>query len=406
MAEARSKANACLVWPIPHAVRAIDAPAIEMPAVEIPAVEAPMLEGNIEPTEPTDGIPAESTDEIVTSPIMEIPAAEMAKIPAAETGKKPPKATVSIVEVPTTPLPPSLKRQKSMTAHSGFLIGGALNSKYCAWGADLLHLSQSHHQSAPNQFLQGQIDHLLLNGPMVGETAFPDFQRMEVVNEVARHVFIPWAGFWVKVTQDLHTAPGDEIRTTDAALRRIGSSFHVKQIAAERLLERLKNDQPNCLAKEMGDCAHGAPGSFPAVIDALVSVWSKYSHFHFGTGWETNDGTTPDARSMASFHVRNLLESLGVLVSYAGKAYGARTGLDATGLAVFISGRIRLSPSVEVKHLKPCTMYPAGLTYFDYVCLVKHHIVLSLDCSTLPGVRRKLAQRLGVLVLYEAVYDY
>jgi hypothetical protein len=391
MAQARSKASFRLVWPNSHVLEAVELPATDPSAVDVPADDVPV------PEMPVVEMPLT---------IAEIPTVETrtVKTHAVETHTVETRTVETrTVETPTTPVPPPLKRQNSISAQSGFILGRALNSSYNAWGADILNLTQSHRKRDPNRFLQGEIDELLLNGPMAGETAFPDSQRMDVVNEVAKEANIPWAKFWVKVTEDLYTASDDELRTTDAALKRITASFHVKTIAAERLLQRVKNAGPNSLAEEIDSCPNGSPGTFPGVIGALVSLWSKYSYFYLGTGWETNDGTTIDARSMVSHHTRKLFALLGVLASYAGKAYGVRFRLDANGLANFISGRIRLSPSVEAKHLKPCSEFRAGLTTFDYMCTVKLKIVLSLDDSLLPGVKRQLAQRLGVFALYEAV---
>jgi hypothetical protein len=414
MAQAKAKASSWILWPNSHALEAVELPATDPSADDVPADDVPADDV------PADDVPAPEMP-APEMPAVEMPAVEIplpiAEIPTVETRTVETRTVEThtvetrtvetrtvetrTVETPTTPVPPPLQRQKSMSAQSGFILGRALNSSFSAWGADILNLTQSHRKRDPNRFLQGEIDELLLNGPMAGETAFPDSERMDVVNEVAKEANIPWAKFWVKVTEDLYTASDDELRTTDAALKRITASFHVKTIAAERLLQRVKNAGPNSLAEEIAGCPNGSPGTFPGVIGAIVSLWSKYSHFHIGTGWETNDGTTIDARSMVSHHTHKLFALLGVLVSYAGKAYGARFRLDATGLANFISGRIRLSPSVEAKHLKPCSEFPAGLTTFDYMCMVKLKIVLGLDDSLLPGVKRQLAQRLGVFALYE-----
>jgi hypothetical protein len=318
------------------------------------------------------------------------------------------EALVINVSAPLTidePSEPALARPRKMiSANTAYVLEKALTSSYCLWGADALNLNQSHRQLQPNLFLQQKINSILLDGPMSGSTPFPDCQRMDLVNEVASgtNVHIPWADFWDKVTLDLYTAAGDDRRMQRPAVQRIATSLHAKSIAAENLLARIEREaadpHPSWVA-EIRNHPKGPREAFQRAVVALASLWSSYGHFYLGTEWIAEE-TGPELREAVQFHVRNLLCTLGTLVSYAGHVYGKVSDEDSNGLAYFISTRVRSELS-RADLSKDCIR---PLSEDDYLAKVMFQILLSLDRRVLPQVRPALANCLELSTCYNHVF--
>jgi hypothetical protein len=313
-------------------------------------------------------------------------------------------AIVINVSAPLTIDGESTRPRKMISANTAYVLDKALTSSYCLWGADVLNLNQSHRQLQPNPFLQEKINSILLDGPMSGNTPFPDCQRMDLVNEVANvtNVNIPWADFWDKVTLDLYTAAGDDRRMQRSAVQRIATSLHAKSIAAESLLARIEREamdpHPSWVA-EIRNHPKGEREAFQRAINALVSLWVSYGHFYLGTEWRAED-ISPELREAVQFHAHNLLCTLGKLASYVGHVYGKVSNEDFNGLAYFISTRVRSELS-RADLSKDC-IHP--MSQDDYLAKVMFQIVCNLDRRVLPQVRPALANCLDISSYYNQVF--
>lgn len=270
------------------------------------------------------------------------------------------------------------------------------------YAADAMGHLQFHHGLAPEESLRIATEKLILKGPQSGSTSFPDCLRMDMANEVVRPSLlnISWTQLWNEMMSPLYTVEKDDRRLTNFAVERIAASAHAKSIAAGNFLEAAKSEYP-CAAKSWRDDIgkRGPREAFRIAVDTYLSLWASYGHFYVGTEWEIEQ-TSPDDRVSVQRNVRQLLQNLGKIVSFAGQVYWVENCESDVSLADFLYQRIesKMQDYSLVEELR-------GDTDLEQLKdRMKLRMTLDLDYKVLPNVRPLLAAKLGFAEKYNAIF--
>lgn len=282
----------------------------------------------------------------------------------------------------------------------------AWKSSECHVAADLMSHALSHHGLAQNQSLRQATNTLLLKGPQVGKSnkvSFPDCQRMDLLNEVVSRVDFSWYDFWEQMSSDLYTVTGDNRRMNKFAIQRIATSAHAKAIAARKFLEEARASYPcapQSWVKEIRSNTKGPRDAFQSAIATVLSLWTSYGHFYFGTKW-TIDDVLPDTRVFVQRNIRQLLQDLGKILSYAGQIYGVEEGQKPSSLAHFWSERVQ--SKMQDFDLPDELRGPQPLDQYKDKMLLR--MLLDLDRKVIPGVRPLVASQLNIASEYNMIFS-
>jgi len=254
-----------------------------------------------------------------------------------------------------------------------------------------------------------------------------------------------WQQCLERVSKPWYMAAGDETRTNRCALERIEQSIHAKthgvdifasllEVAAKPCLDQrdgrstftIVKSQPllrDMLSHHNG--ARGAKGAFEMALNALLSQWIMLGHFaqdlardeeHLAAAEharlekgeeKTGEGSLCILDRLASLQLQSvrLLDALGKVCSYAAWLYSLETGEGPRAVARFV--RNAFYRHVEEHQFDPPEEFMGkddDATNREYWVSTKLSIVLGFDSVLCPGLRRHLANGLGVAKTYNACF--
>ena len=306
-------------------------------------------------------------------------------------------------------------------------------------GGELLSFMAIQHNRDPSWEICQSLVKLLLRGPLSGNTAFPDCQRMERAEEcirlcLARNAklherFLDVAGpsFWSDCIESIvakhYVVEGDEDRMTTYAIDRVAQSVHVKACCAGfflRMLEYQLGDfvcgggdmnvdhemlMQRSLVKDIVGHRRGPKEALERCVKALASQWVLLGHFVNGepdglirSGSEVSD----DSLHFLQEQISRLLKLLGKITSYIAWLYNIVEKESPTTLAHLFYNMA--SNLIDGTDFDPSPFLKQNNSKDNHWSGVRLRLILGLDKRIIPEVRPILADLMNVGMAFNIIF--